>query len=102
MKPRKQGNVSILPPEVGELNIGFASAIGKFDVLVDTLSDEGRAGESMCIGINNDWDDFNTESGEECSSAVILDLKKRHNCQRYVMFNITFVEYAYLIPHVLK
>lgn len=83
LRPRQQGNVSVSPPEgVGDLDVGFASAIGKFDVLVDTLSDESKVGESMCIGINNDWDDFSTENGEECSSAVIMELKRRHSCQR--------------------
>lgn len=83
LRARQNGKVSVSPPEGNELGAGFASTIGKFDVLVDTLSDEGKVGESMCIGINNDWDDFSTNDGEKCSSAVILALKTQHNCDRY-------------------
>ena len=82
LRPRKQSNVSLSQPAIGELNIGFASAIGRFNVLVDTLSDEAKAGESMCIGVDNDWDDFGTSDGEECSSAVIMQLKKQNKCDR--------------------
>lgn len=82
LRPRKQSNVSISLPAVGELSLGFASAVGKFNVLVDTLSDEAKAGESMCIGVNNEWDDFGTSESEECSSAVIMQLKRQHQCSR--------------------
>ena len=82
LRPRKYGNVSISPPAVGDLNLGFASSVGHFHVLVDTLSDEAKAGESMCIGVSNEWDDFSTTNGEECSSAVIMQLKKQHGCKR--------------------
>ena len=84
LRPRQQTKVSVSPPEGDNLGVGFASAVGKFDVLVDTLSDERKAGESMCIGINNDWDDFSTKNDQECSSVVIRELKIRHKCQRYV------------------
>lgn len=82
LRPRKIDNVSISQPAVGDLNLGFASALGHFHVLVDTLSDEAKAGESMCIGVGNEWDDFSTENGQECSSAVIMQLKSQHGCNR--------------------
>ena len=85
LRRRKFANVSISLPAVGDLDIGFSSAIGQFDVLVDTLSDEAKAGESMCIGVSNDWDDFSTDNGDECSSAVIMQLKSQHGCNRLVI-----------------
>ena len=45
----------------------------------------------MCIGIDNERDDFSTKHDEECSSAVILELKKRHNCKRLVKNTLVIV-----------
>lgn len=84
LRPRKQKNVSISAPSIGELDIGFATAIGNFNVLVDTISDEGKVGESMCLGVENDWDDFGSTVENECSSAIIMELKRLHDCKRFV------------------
>jgi hypothetical protein len=73
-----------MPPDVGKMSLGFASVVGKFDTLVDTLSDESRLGESRCIGDSDDWTN-DSGKADECKSAVILELEKQHNCQRYVM-----------------
>jgi len=81
---RNRGQVSVTTPAVGQMGLGFASVVGKFDALVDTLSDESKAGESMCIGLDNEWDDFDTSDEEECSSAVIMELKRQHKCNRYI------------------
>ena len=82
LRPRKQGK--ILPPDVGKMSLGFASFVGKFDALVDTLTDESRLGESRCIGDSDDWSN-DASVGDECKSAVIVELEKQHDCKRFVM-----------------
>lgn len=59
-------------------DIGFASVVATFDVLLDTLSDETRLGETSLL----DNDTIITRSG----SGVVALLHKRHKCSRYVPF----------------
>lgn len=80
LRSRKVDNVSISLPFIGDLEIGFASALGHFHVVVDTLSDEAKLGESICLGLR---DDISEENGVECSSAVLNQLKRQHGCNRY-------------------
>mmetsp|Transcript_19094 Transcript_19094/g.26872 ORF Transcript_19094/g.26872 Transcript_19094/m.26872 type:complete len:416 (+) Transcript_19094:923-2170(+) len=98
LSPRKVGkasSVSIIQPAVGKLKLGFSYAIGRFDALVDTLTDEAKVGETMLQSYQKsygsddasgnpehnpdfDWDVF------ENSSAVLRELKNRNKCSRYV------------------
>lgn len=71
MKARNNApRVSILPPAVGNLSLGFASALGTFDCLVDTLADEADVGEI----------DRNGSGGQ----SVISLLREQHGCERYI------------------
>jgi len=45
--------IEIMPPAVGSMSLGFAMAIGEFDVLIDTLGDEMGMGRARTI-VNND------------------------------------------------
>eukprot|EP00555_Chaetoceros_dichaeta_P011133 CAMPEP_0198267972 /NCGR_PEP_ID=MMETSP1447-20131203/35307_1 /TAXON_ID=420782 /ORGANISM="Chaetoceros dichaeta, Strain CCMP1751" /LENGTH=651 /DNA_ID=CAMNT_0043958807 /DNA_START=30 /DNA_END=1985 /DNA_ORIENTATION=+ len=76
LKPRTNApRVSILPPAVGTLSLGFASALGTFDCLVDTLADEADA-----VDTNYDsFDDVPTDG-----KSVISLLKEQHGCERYI------------------
>ena len=80
LRPRK--NVKTMPPDVGKMSLGFASVVGTFDAIVDTISDESKVGESRCIGDGDDWS--NGSDADECKSAVIIELEKQHECKRYV------------------
>jgi len=60
--------VSILPPAVGNLSLGFASALGTFDCLVDTLADEA---------------DVQSGGGNGGKSVISL-LREQHGCERYI------------------
>lgn len=76
LKPRKNApRVSILPPAVGTLSLGFASALGTFDCLVDTLADEADA-----VDTNYDSSDDVPTKGK----SVISLLKEQHGCERYI------------------
>jgi len=88
LKPRNNApRVSILPPAVGNLSLGFASAIGTFDCLVDTLADEAKNGG------NFNYDDFFDDpdtidnyypaSGGDTKSVISL-LREQHGCDRYI------------------
>jgi hypothetical protein len=69
------GAVDIMKPAIGKSNEGFASAIGRFDALLDTTHDERPA-----------WI-FNgkrLDTNEEDFGGVIRLLKSRHGCNRYV------------------
>ena len=83
LRPRNQGkSVKVMPPDVGKMSLGFASVVGTFDAIVDTISDESKVGESRCIGDGEDWSNGN--DADECKSAVIIELEKQHECKRYV------------------
>ena len=57
-------------------DVGFAAVVATFDVLLDTLSDETKLGETSLL----DNDALMTRSG----SGVVALLQKRHKCTRYV------------------
>jgi len=71
--PKVPSTVDCMPP--GTDDLGFAQVLATFDVLLDTLSDEARLGESS-IGDDN----IMIRSG----SGVVQLLSKRHLCHRYV------------------
>ena len=67
---KAHSNAKVLEPEVGDDAVGFASVIGNFDVMVDTLDDE-----------------FNgRESNEDIflQSTVLRLLSQRHDCSKYI------------------
>ena len=72
----KQNLIEILPPNVGKMSLGFASAIGEFDVLIDTLGDELGMGRSPSILNNMDHVDD--------SSRFLQQLQELHGCSTYV------------------
>ena len=57
--------VSIQSPvqRMGNLEVGFSTSVGTFDVLVDCMSDESNSLEGRSI--------------------VLRELERRHGCQRY-------------------
>jgi len=73
IKPRNNApKVSIIPPAVGNLSLGFASSLGTFNCLVDTLADE------------DSYDDSNGSSMVGDGGSVISLLRKLHGCERYI------------------
>jgi hypothetical protein len=70
--------VQILPPAVGDDEIGFASFVGDFDTLLDTAEDERPS--RLPIG-RSDEDENDTMLG---MGTTLRLLKQRHNCERYV------------------
>ena len=102
LRPRKKApSVNILPPAVGKLQLGFASVLGQFDALVDTITDEAKVGAvAFDSNINDydgddeeegndddetsDWDYLSDAAKDNVASAVVNELKKQHGCDRYV------------------
>jgi len=69
---KNKNDIEILEPSIGEMEIGFASYIGNFDCLVDTIHDERT---NMELNIDN-------ESWQK--SGVLTLLRSRHNCDKYL------------------
>jgi len=64
----KNKRVNVIAPAVGDSEIGFAAALGQFDTVLDTLYDETNVGEGR----------------RQMGSGVVEELKRLHNCKRYV------------------
>lgn len=73
----QHGNVEILPPAVGEEEVGFATHIGEFDSLLDTADDE-RPNKRFAV---NDDDE---EDPAMSRGTTLRLLQQRHKCDRYV------------------
>ena len=58
--------VNIMQPMDGESEVGFASALGQFDTLLDTLYDENNVGTGR----------------SQMGSGVVEQLRRLHNCKR--------------------
>jgi len=67
--------IEIMPPAVGSMSLGFAMAIGEFDVLIDTLGDEMGMGRARTI-VNND--------GYEIGQSSLQQWKELHGCNEYI------------------
>jgi len=67
--------IEIMPPSVGSMSLGFAMAIGEFDVLIDTLGDEMGMGRARTI-INND--------GYDIGQSSLQQWKELHGCTEYI------------------
>jgi thiol-disulfide isomerase/thioredoxin len=66
---------------VGSSDTGFASHLGQFDSLVDTIGNERSASLSLDDPlIDEDYDDIGISFG----ASVLQLLKTRHNCYKYV------------------
>ena len=61
IRERKHAQVSISPPEIGELELGFSSVLGSFDAIVDTLEDEAKSADAMCMGLDENVILINTK-----------------------------------------
>ena len=72
-------------------DVGFAAVVATFDVLLDTLSDETKLGETSLL----DNDALMTRSG----SGVVALLQKRHKCTRYVPQYTCKVMHWYIKPN---
>ena len=73
MKPRQNApSVNVLPPAVGKLKVGFSTAIGQFDCIIDTLTNVNAA--------PTDEEGFTGLGGGR--SAVVSLLKREHGCDR--------------------
>jgi len=68
-------SIEIMPPAVGSMSLGFAMAIGEFDVLIDTLGDEMGMGRARTI-INND--------GYDIGQSSLQQWKELHGCTEYI------------------
>jgi len=75
------GKLQILKPAVGDDEVGFASYIGEFDSLVDTISNELKT--NFMLNDDDDDDDDDIQDSPFGSSILGL-LKSRHNCRRYI------------------
>eukprot|EP00571_Detonula_confervacea_P016355 CAMPEP_0172301968 /NCGR_PEP_ID=MMETSP1058-20130122/3760_1 /TAXON_ID=83371 /ORGANISM="Detonula confervacea, Strain CCMP 353" /LENGTH=705 /DNA_ID=CAMNT_0013012291 /DNA_START=249 /DNA_END=2366 /DNA_ORIENTATION=+ len=67
--------VEIVPPAVGPMALGFAMAIGEFDILIDTLGDELGIGRALSV-IDNE----NIMKG----GRFLGQLKELHGCDNYL------------------
>jgi hypothetical protein len=70
--------IDILPPAVGKLSLGFMTAIGAFDILIDSLGDELGIGRAMSIIHNNKNDIITNES------RFLQQLQELHGCNTYL------------------
>lgn len=70
-------SINISKPAVGKMQLGFAAVLGKFDTLVDCLTDE--------VKIDNSLEQFGTGPSDATSDAstVIRELKLQHGCHWY-------------------
>ncbi|KAL7530032.1 hypothetical protein ACHAXR_005986 [Thalassiosira sp. AJA248-18] len=66
--------VEVLPPAVGKMSLGFATAIGEFDTLVDTLGDEMGMGSARTL-VGNDF---------MHGGRFLEQLKELHGCNNYL------------------
>lgn len=71
----KQELVEVLPPAVGPMALGFTMAIGEFDTLIDTLSDELGLGRALSILDN----DIVIKGGR-----FLERLQELHGCSNYL------------------
>lgn len=70
------GNIEIMSPAVGELELGFCAVVGEFHALLDTISDESKL-ERVVM---REQDTLSTLA----KSGVVAELRKQHSCQVYV------------------
>jgi hypothetical protein len=70
--------IDILLPAVGKLSLGFMTAIGEFDILIDSLGDELGIGRAMSIIHNNKNDIITNES------RFLQQLQELHGCNTYL------------------
>ena len=80
---RDDSMIDILPPAVGKLSLGFMTAIGEFDILIDTLGDElgiGRAMSIIELNNNNKKNDIITNT----ESRFLQQLQELHGCNTYL------------------
>jgi len=63
--------VNVMKPAVGEDELGFSTAVGQFDSLIDTIGNE-RKGISI------------TSENPRGGSSVLQLLQERHSCAKYV------------------
>jgi len=71
--PSLPSDVEVLPPAVGAMSLGFATAIGEFDALIDTLGDEAGAGNARSVVDKNDE-----------ASDLMEQLRELHGCDQYL------------------
>mmetsp|Transcript_17136 Transcript_17136/g.39842 ORF Transcript_17136/g.39842 Transcript_17136/m.39842 type:complete len:604 (-) Transcript_17136:196-2007(-) len=69
-------SVEVVPPSVGTMGLPFASYVGRFDALVDTLGDEIGLGRSADA---KDGFDALIQNG-----PFIARLREEHGCESYV------------------
>lgn len=68
--------IEVLPPAVGSMSLGFAMAIGEFDVLIDTLEDVMGMGRARTI--------VNTDGYDIGQSLSLQQWKELHGCSTYL------------------
>jgi len=74
-KRKEEGSIEILPPAVGPMSLGFATAIDKFDTLIDTLGDEMGMGRALTL-VDNEM----LVGG----GRLLEQLKEVHGCTNYI------------------
>jgi len=72
--PKTRGNVELMSPAVGELDLGFADVVGEFDALLDCMTDEAKLARMRV----REEDDM----AELVSGGVVAELRKQHKCRR--------------------
>ena len=74
--------IEIMSPAVGAMSLGFALAIGEFDILIDTLGDEMGKGRARTLITNNNNDDNGYYYNIGQSS--LQQWKELHGCTSYI------------------
>lgn len=93
---KKKISVQVIPPAVGNDEVGFASYVGEFDSFLDTAQDERPARRFlMTANTNRDDDDDDLDDDEEEDEEEMVDrisgttatlqlLKQWHKCECYI------------------
>lgn len=72
------GNLQIMKPAIGESESGFASHLGEFDSLVDTIGNE----RTSTVGSNFDEDE--DDDMLSLGDSTLQMLRSQHKCYNYV------------------
>ena len=83
-------SVRVLPPVVGSQQLGFASAVGSFDSILDTLYNERDPLDNLPSLSREESDDedsakdYSDSAQNMRSSSILTLLRTRHNCETYI------------------
>lgn len=75
LNPLQGTRIDATGPAIGDNNIGFSEALGKFDVVIDTLGDEAKLCEVSKLSEG---------PSKTRKTGVAAKLRRDNNCDRYI------------------